>query len=882
MRKFLLTFCSLLFWQQLSASVSLSPGQDVAAALSEHSLVTLLPGSHQLTEPLVIDQDRTIIFTNGAELVGSLPTLIRHQAGLLLLEGIGKAGVLRNHSATGTRGFLTEDRPSLINLNHASDDGNLPVLVMRNIALYGFNGIDGYHKLDGKKNVVRVEVSNCYFDCVEKAIGFGYLELGELKVTDSTFVNCDEAIMANCPMPGGVVIRGNIIRNFGRRGMMLGKAGQIADGCTTHLPNAIVQDNQLLGGGQRATLKDAYIQGILIYGHNISVIGNIVRDVNRGKPVPGEIGQVLLDDEGKELTGIWIDTETQKHRRLAGAAIYLKANRAIVQGNICTNSGWRSVIEIKTGGKEHFASVMNNVVDGRALAKAESFGFECNAGRSMWAGNVVYDMPNEAFVVRSGYENTFMNNLIVNARVGFSLSGQAPGQGELIRGNRFINVEHPIALDNGLQPASGSDIYLPTAVRFAADEDLPQPSLEWLGRQVVRGEALYLCVQRQDQSLRWMELSGKLLPVRQFRVIGPELALNPEQSSNAELGIAALDNPLHRGWQLSMRSSNEKVIDPAEGHVSYDRENFQTGTQSLKIAYQGVSGNWSLSQDVQLEAGKRYRAQALVRGEEPLNLRLVVVDGAGKGNQVRAEDKPDWQRLSVDFVTPSHSGKVTLRVWSSKTNAGKAAWLDSVSLRELQEEELDEDGQVIVRPQVIWKELGENLLAGGDFQSLASSADSSQAAALPKGWSLAMAPVDKDLPAAECRQVMYERLEHPEITGALAIGFKASSGNLLLGSNLKLTPGKRYRVIARLQSNVPRQVVLGVKTADGKNHSSKLEESSDWQTRTLDFTVPDSPGSSSIRIWANQMPTGEMIRIAGITVFELESVSVTANQEAAE
>ncbi len=882
MKKFLLVCFGLIFWQSVYGSITLKPGDDVAAALTGHSLLTLQPGIYQLDTTLVINQDRTIIFTNGAELTGAMPELIRHQAGLLVLEGIGKAGVIRSSAPGGSRGFKTSDRPSAIDLNNAADDSNLPVLVMRNIGIYAFNGIDGYQQKEEKKGVARVEITNCFFDCVEKAIGFILPSLGEIRVEDSTFVNCDEALMVNCPVPGGAVVRGNVIRNFGRRGMMLGKAGQIADGCTTHLPNAIVQNNQLLGGGQRATLNDSYIQGILIYGHNISVIGNIIRDVNRGQAVPGEIGQIMTDSEGNELAGIRIDTETHKHRRLAGAAIYLKANRAIVQGNICTNSGWRSVIEIKTGGKEHFASVMNNVVDGRALSQAESFGFECNAGRSIWAGNVVYDMPNEAFVVRSGYENTFLNNLIVNAKVGFSLSGQAPGQGELISGNRFINVEHPVALDKNLQPANGPDIYLPASVLIEAEEDLPPPSQEWLGRQVARGESLYLCVLSQDQNFRWLELSGTLLPLRQFREIGPELALNADQSTSESLDSPELDNPLHRGWKLSLRSSNEKVIDPTAEHISYDRENFQTGTQSLKIAYQGVSGNWVLSQNVPLEPGKRYRASAIVRGEEPLNLRLVVLDAAGKGHQVRAVDKLDWQPLSVDFVTPGNSGMVTLRVWSSKTNAGKAAWLDSVSLRELQEEELDEDGKPIIKPQVVWEECGENLLPSGDFQTLAQTAESGSSSSLPKGWGLSMTPENKDQPAAEYRQVIYQRAEQQDVSGALAIGFKDGGGNLLLSSNLKLTPGKRYRVTAKLQSNYPRQVILGVKTADQKHHSARPQSSTDWQSQTVDFTVPAAPGTSNIRVWASKMPANELIRIAAISVFELEAISVTADTEAAE
>ena len=374
---------------------------------------------------------------------------------------------------------------------------------------------------------------------------------------------------------------------------------------------------------------------------------------------------------------------------------------------------------------------MNNVVDGRALSQEESFGFECNSGRSLWSGNLVYDMPNEAFVVRSGYENTFMNNLIVNAKVGFALSGQAPGQGELISGNRFINVEHPIALDRNLQPACGADVYLPGAVRMEMEEDLPEPSPEWLGRQIVRGEKLYLCVQSAAGAPRWMEISGSLLPVRVFKEIGPELALNADQSATEPLGIPELDRPLHRGWRMGMLSSNERGLDPADGHVSYDQENFQTGTQSLKVAFQGVSGNWSLSQDLSLEAGKRYRASALVRGEEPLNLRLWyrmrlkrTSDACGAPVGPAAE-----RRFCYPAFWQNH-----LAVWSSKTNEGKAAWLDSVSVKELQEGELDESGQVIVRPQQIWEEQGENLLINADFQALSQALEGAEQGGLPKWW----------------------------------------------------------------------------------------------------------------------------------------------------
>jgi len=309
-----------------------------------------------------------------------------------------------------------------------------------------------------------------------------------------------------------------------------------------------------------------------------------------------------------------------------------------------------------------------------------------------------------------------------------------------------------------------------------------------------------------------------------------------------------------------MLSSNEKVLNPADGHVSYDKENFQTGTQSLKVAFQSVSGNWQLSQGISLEAGKRYRASAVVRGEEPLNLRLVVLDAAGKGHQVRAVDQLDWQRLSVDFVTPGHSGKITLRVWSSKTNAGKAAWVDSVSVRELQEEELDENGKVIIRPQQILEERGENLLVNADFQALSKTLEGT----LPKGWGLSFSAERKDVPDGELRHIAFNR-----DAGALEIGFKNSKGNLLLSQSVKLVPGGQYRATAKLQSDFPLQVVLGVKTADQKNHSARPLAEKDWQIQTVDFTVPEQAGSTNIRIWASNLPENQLIRIASVSVREL-------------
>lgn len=68
------------------------------------------------------------------------------------------------------------------------------------------------------------------------------------------------------------------------------------------------------------------------------------------------------------------------------------------------------------------------------------------------------------------------------------------------------------------------------------------------------------------------------------------------------------------------------------------------------------SGQWRLRQPVSLERGERYRATAVVRGDEPRNLHLEVFAG-GRSFQVRAEDKKSWQTLTMDFQVPKKAGR---------------------------------------------------------------------------------------------------------------------------------------------------------------------------------------------------------------------------------
>ena len=671
------------FLMLFAVGLSLAAKEDLADQLENLSYVVIPQGEYKLERTVEVKHDLTVILENGASLTSSCDPMFRITGGEFRVEGRGKQGKIIS-TAPGERGWSTPKRGAAFDLNHA--DGKTPLrFFLRNIHLRAYNGVDGFQLMPGRHDIAEINIAECTFQCTEKAIATHSIVLGTARVENCTFEGCDNPIFLDAATPGGMIIRGNTLRDFGRTGIQIGKAGQVSEGCTSHMPDTIVHDNRLIGGGRGATLKDAYIHGILIYGNNVSVQGNIVRDVNRGEPVPGSrTGHQIRTPEGEILRGKMI-MYNGKPRRLAGSAIYLKANRAIVQGNVCSNSGWRSVIEVKTGGKEYYTSVVNNVVDGRSLAHDESFGFECHAGRSLWAGNLVYDMPNQAFVVRSGYENTFINNLIIDSKVGFALHGKTPGQNELIAGNRFIDVEYPVALnEKEMIEAPGVDILLPPASRIADDADLPEPGPQWHGRQIVRKDRLYLGVKVEDE-YTWMEMQGKALPVKHWELAGQELFFNSDQSGQERSDKPGLNDPLHPGWILTCMSARERPIPESERGLMLDHEVFKTGGCSQKVVFPTTAAGWTLSRKIKLASGRRYRATVVFKAEEPRNIRFSVMPKGCNALQARGKENPDWQTLAIDFTQPAAVADCTVSIIGGKTTMGKAAWIDSVSVRELRE-----------------------------------------------------------------------------------------------------------------------------------------------------------------------------------------------------
>ena len=797
------------------------------AAKAKDSTIKIPKGTYNISKTLEVTSDLRLIFEEGAHFAFSVAPAIRLKSGTLRMESDG-AGAKLTSSGKFT-GFATADRGTMIDLNYSGKDPKLPPasLIMRNMELKAGMCVDGADKKIGAEKIGVIDIEKCRFYAGERGVDLICPQVKSLRAVENKFFGGNVGLQVMAAIPEGAYVCGNILREIGRAAIVLGKGGQIAQGCTTHLPNAIVHDNQILKGGHGAKLTHSYIHGILIYGHNVSVQGNIVRDFNRGVPVPGaRAGQHLLVD-GK----VYRERSRMsngKSIRLAGAAIYLKANRAIVHSNICTNSGWRSVIEIKTGGKEYYTSVINNVVDGKSLAIDESFAFECNSGRSLWANNIVYDVPHQAFVVRSGYENSFMNNLIINAKVGFALSGRTPGQNELLNGNRFIDVEYPIALD-GKKPrhAGGLDVHLFPPSHLSADAELPVPSQAHAGRMVVKGSSIFYCV-NTGKGFTWMELSGKAVKQKEWRVVGPELVLNADQSGKDKLP-PSLSNPLYPGWTCYMRNANEKVLDPKDGHVTFDTENFLTGGRSLKFYFKGTTGEFNVRQPLNLTPGKRYRAFAKVKGEEPRNWRLEVLLPGGFSEQIRAQEDQNWQTLSVDFTLPPSSGSCTLMVRGSKTSEGKAMWLDSVSVRELQDASLP--------PPRVRKTVGDDLLAKSKT---------------PIKWTASPA----------------DGIIKKEDGGVVAVSAQKKR-SLLYSARVFLTPGKDYRFALELKNDRPHLSAPSVKIGS-KGFSCRTTNSTDWQKNEVDFTVPAGKGDVNLRVWTGGIAPGEFFRIRNLSVKELE------------
>lgn len=519
-----------------------------------------------------------------------------------------------------------------------------------------------------------------------------YASVERLRVENSLFTGAARmGILFTSPMPGGAVVRGNVLEQIGIRAIQLsGQVNMIRDGAVEHLPSAIVHDNQILGGGQQAGIHTAYIMGILVYGHNVSIQNNVIRDFNRGQPVPGEpYGHHLPDGRGGFHQSAWVEDDQAndaRGRRLAGAAIYAKARTGLISGNICTNSGWRSVIEVKTGGLEPYVQISNNVVDGSSLCIDGSFGFESDSGRSVWSNNLIYNMPDTAIVVRSRRQNTFVNNVIHHARRGFSVPSEGAAE-ELLLNNHFVNVQEPIH-GQGVMTA-GVQWTAPPVLMVPSYRALPAPEAKHRGRLAIvldqESDELVVCIQRQGRYV-WQTVGASeskhvsvgALQSESWKPVGENLLLNPDFLLDTVQESGGPDPSWPAGWRVSVTGL------PVASVLNYDTEMDEPGDRALR-AFHHQSFNWLIEQAIAMEPGADYRIQAVVRASEvDTRTLLQVLLGENRVSEpVVYVHSNQWTTATLDLTVPEDGvSTAVVRLWSAN-RAGQVVWVDGLRVQRL-------------------------------------------------------------------------------------------------------------------------------------------------------------------------------------------------------
>lgn len=656
------------------------------AQLPEGGAIVFPAGEYRLSQPLELQGKITLLLAPGARIIGAGEDVIRIVGnGDITIQGLGGRPEIVSASTAdplvNERGIPEGVVSSVINLNHVPMDAR-PNLRVQGVKLTGFVCIEGM-RVEEKGPMGTLEVLDCHFEAADMHLSHQHSEVESLRVENSLFTGTARyGIYATSPMPGGAIVRGNVLRDVGIRAVQLsgGYRNMIADGAVEYLPSAIVHDNQVLGGGRRAAITTSYILGILVYGHNVSIQNNIVRDFNRGEPVPGEpIGQHVRMPDGNFFRGIWIATEDDPRKRLAGAALYAKARQGIISGNICTNSGWRSVIEVKTGGVEPYVMVSNNIVDGRSLSIEGSFGFECGSGRSIWANNLVYDMPDIAFAVRGNNSNSYLNNVIFNAKTAFSVPAGSSGRDELIMNNRLEDVE--VAVSGVEDYTGGARAMALPPLLVPQQQVMPKASAQLRGQIAILldpdGDRVLVC-KLIDGVYAWTEMEtgeiagGLLIQGAEIERLGDELAANPDHSQD-EPGKFPF------GWSASAAGREIGEV------MAYDTEQFVTGTRSLRIGDDGEPFNWVLSQRMPVTPGKTYLLEARAKTTDPaLSFSLYCVLGE---QRVSSADQPgeEWTDISLLVRVPEDGPEMAeLRLWGAGAGAGKTVWIDSVSMHEAQ------------------------------------------------------------------------------------------------------------------------------------------------------------------------------------------------------
>ncbi len=680
--------------------------QSALDAVMEHGRVVIPAGpEYYLSAPVLLNRSVQLEFEPGVVVRGG---------GESLFQVIG-AG---NYTFKGEPGFVTlinsrEDRidyhplrkiavagiSSVIDLN-AIAEGKRPSLRVSGIHFQAMRGIDGakeYRYQPQGGGLTLLDIRDCTFETSDVGVSHGRSSIDTVYIANCTFTGTGNyGLYLPTLINQAATIQDNLFLDIGIRVMQIagGRAFAIADGTTDDASNIIVHNNRIIGGGHAADESVSYTHGILVYGNQISIQGNLIRDFNRGEPIPDQaLGHHHPTSDGGYIREVWIPREDgQRARRLAGAAIYAKARYGIISGNICVNSGWRSVIEVKTGNREPYVLVSNNVMDGSALAAEGSFGIETNVLHSLWSNNIIANMPALAARAYNEQASALINNLIVNSPIGFHAFGSAQREDSLVAGNVFFDVAQPIHNTAGASNRTTS-IAAPPSLIVDSPSALPPASHKNRGQLAIvpqaSGDRIYASL-IHNGAPGWFPIipNNESTSHAPLQVVSPA-PLDPTQVTPVRDLTHLLVNHDHsadgpsfpHGWKLttSLRDTPPKTI------AAYDNEVKSYGSRTLRIGDHDELFNWTLFQNVNLEPGKSYLVETQAFKNTRNNRMILRVRIGDHTLQSVIPRMDEWVDAELAFTVPENSdGRVQISIWSDMTGAGNNTWVGPTTLYEVE------------------------------------------------------------------------------------------------------------------------------------------------------------------------------------------------------
>lgn len=164
-----------------------------------------------------------------------------------------------------------------------------------------------------------------------------------------------------------------------------------------------------------------------------------------------------------------------------------------------------------------------------------------------------------------------------------------------------------------------------------------------------------------------------------------------------------------------------------------------------------------------------------------------------------------------------------------KMSPNKTAHIDSVSFRELAEESTVQLSQL--------KTVGNNLIHP------------------EKHW--------KFTPG---KKMLNTELQN----GIITLSARQKTINALISQKVKLFPGKSYRLKFDSRSDEKWTITAGIKISTAKLQKS-FESSSQWQTYSMEMTVPSGANTDILTIWIGKIAPGKKISLKNISCRELEN-----------